>query len=174
MNFRSMELGSEKLRTDIVLSDKETHKMMTDKVRMIYLQLPCFTKTEEECTTLFDCFIYTLKNMEILDRMPFMARNAVFRKLAEIADVNTLTQEEHAKYDSSIKVLRDNIVVYEAALREGEIKGEAKGRAEERLRSEKAIKEERLRSAKTMKEDGLPIDVIAKYTGLSQEDITHL
>ena len=27
-----------------------------------------------------DYFIYTLKNMEILDRMPFMAKNAVFRK----------------------------------------------------------------------------------------------
>ena len=65
--------------------------------------------------------------MEILDRMPFMAKNAVFRKLAEIADVNTLTQEEHAKYDSSIKVLRDNIAVYQGAIREGEIKGEIKG-----------------------------------------------
>lgn len=59
--------------------------------------------------------------MEILDRMPFMAKNAVFKKLAEIADVNTLTQEEHEKYDSSIKVLRDNIVVYEGAKREGKI-----------------------------------------------------
>ena len=136
MNFKSLELKSDKLRTDIVLSDKETHHVLTDKVRMIYLQLPYFTKTEEECDTLFDCFIYTLKNMEILDRMPFMAKNAVFKKLAEIADVNTLTQEEHEKYDSSIKVLRDNIVVYEGAIREGEMKGEArgiqKGRAEGR------------------------------------------
>ena len=126
MNFMSAELSSDKLRTDIVLSDKETHRMLTGKVRMIYLQLPCFTKSEEECNTLFDCFIYTLKNMEILDRMPFMAKNAVFRKLAEIADVNTLTQEEHAKYDSSIKVLRDNIAVYQGAIREGEVKGEVK------------------------------------------------
>lgn len=136
MNFKSLELKSDKLRTDIVLSDKETHHVLTDKIRMIYLQLPYFTKTEEECDTLFDCFIYTLKNMEILDRMPFMAKNAVFKKLAEIADVNTLTQEEHEKYDSSIKVLRDNIVVYEGAIREGEMKGEArgiqKGRAEGR------------------------------------------
>ena len=58
--------------------------------------------------------------MEILDRVPFMAKNAVFKKLAEIADVNTLTQEEHAKYDSSIKVLRDNIAVYQGALQKGD------------------------------------------------------
>lgn len=41
-------------------------------------------------------------------------------------------------------------------------------------RSEKAMAEERLRNAKAMKDDGLPIETIAKYTGLSQEDITSL
>lgn len=70
------------------------------------------------------------KNMEILDRMPFLAKNAVFKKLAEIADVNTLTQEEHAKYDSSIKVLRDNIVVYEGAMQKGREEGRAEAKTE--------------------------------------------
>lgn len=163
MNFRSMELDSNKLRTDIVLSDKDTHRMLTDKVRMIYLQLPCFTKTEEECNTLFDCFIYTLKNMEILDRMPFMAKNAVFKKLAEIADVNTLTQEEHAKYDSSIKVLRDNIAVYQGAMREGFEKGIEKGEIT------KAID-----IARSLKQMGLDKSDIAKATGLSLEEIAAL
>lgn len=50
---------------------------------------------------------------------------------------------------------------------EGYAEGIAKGRAE-------GITEERQRSAKAMKEDGLPVDIIAKYTGLSQEDITNL
>ena len=49
-----------------------------------------------------------------------MARNAVFKKLEEIADVNTLTQEEYEKYDSSIKLLRDNIAVYQGIIRERE------------------------------------------------------
>jgi len=123
MNFKSLELNSEKLRTDVVLSDKDTHRQFTDRVRMVYLQLPYFTKEEHECETLFDCFIYTLKNMEILDRMPFIARNAVFERLAQIADVNTLTQEEHAKYDASIKLLRDNIVTHMAARNEGRAEG---------------------------------------------------
>ena len=168
MNFRSSELGSDKLRTDIVLSDKETHKMLTDKVRMIYLQLPCFTKTEEECATLFDCFIYTLKNMEILDRMPFMARNAVFRKLAEIADVNMLTQEEHEKYDSSIKVLRDNIAVYQGAIREGEMRGEARGEARG-LKIGRA--EEKLSIARSLKQMGMSVSDISMATGLTLEEI---
>ena len=64
--------------------------------------------------------------------MPFLSQNEVFRKLAEIADVNTLTAEEHEKYDSSIKLLRDNIAVYQGAIREGMEKGMAKGREEGR------------------------------------------
>ena len=164
MNFCSLELGSDKLRTDIVLSDKETHRMLTGKVRMIYLQLPCFTKTEEECDTLFDCFIYTLKNMEVLDRMPFMAKNAVFKKLAEIADVNTLTKEEHDKYDSSIKVLRDNIVVYQGAIQKGRAEGRAEGREEGRL-------EEKLANARSLKQNGVPIEIIAKSLGLSIAEV---
>ena len=171
MNFRSSELGSDKLRTDIVLSDKETHKMLTNKVRMIYLQLPYFTKTEEECTTLFDCFIYTLKNMDILDRMPFMAKNAVFRKLAEIADVNTLTQEEHEKYDSSIKVLRDNIVVYQAAIREGIEKGKTEGRAEGRAEGQE---EGMQKAAKMMLASGMSLEQVSEILHMDSQKLKEL
>ena len=171
MNFKSMELDNDKLRTDIVLSDKETHKMFTNKVRMIYLQLPCFTKSEAECNTLFDCFIYTLKNMEILDRMPFMAKNAVFKKLAEIADVNTLTQEEHEKYDSSIKVLRDNIAVYQGAIREGEMKG-----MEEGIKTglAKGRQEGRIETIKMLLASGMPIEQIATALNVDIEELKAL
>lgn len=97
--------------------------------------------------------------MEILDRMPFMAKNAVFKKLAEIADVNTLTQEEHEKYDSSIKVLRDNIAVYQGAIQ--------KGREEGELAKAIAI-------ARSLKQMGMADSDISKATGLPAEDIlTH-
>ena len=130
MNFRSRELSRECFRTDVMLMDRETGEVVSEKVRMIYLQLPCFQKREEECETMFDRMMYTLKNMEILEKIPFLSQNEVFRKLAEIADVNTLTAEEHEKYDSSIKLLRDNIAVYQGAVREGMAKGREEGREE--------------------------------------------
>lgn len=166
-----------------ILSDKETHCRLTDKVRMIYLQMPYFTKKEDECDTLFDCFIYTLKNMEILDRMPFLAKNAVFKKLAQIADVNSLTKEEHDKYDASIKVMRDNIVTHMAAemkgrkeghkegLEEGLAKGLAKGLTKGR---EEGRKEQSLQIARNMKAMGVPEDVISKATGLTEEEIMNI
>ena len=34
--------------------------------------------------------------MSTLERMPFLAQNAVFRRLAEISDLNTLSKDEQA------------------------------------------------------------------------------
>ena len=38
-----------KLRTDIVLADRDTHELFTDKMRYIFIELPSFTKEEDEC-----------------------------------------------------------------------------------------------------------------------------
>lgn len=46
----------------------------------------------------------------------------------------------------------------------------AKGRAEERVESEKALK----KMVKQMKADGVAIEVISKYTGLSPQEIEKL
>ena len=89
--------------------------------------------------------------MSTLERMPFMARNAVFQKLAEIADITALSKEDCEKYDESIKVMRDNIAAYKGAIIEGKIE-----------------------IAKNMLMENEPIDKIARYTGLAKEDILKL
>jgi predicted transposase YdaD len=77
-------------------------------------------------------------------------------------------------------------VVKEEALNEGLSKGlsigEKKGRAEglsmgreeERLASAQRMKEERLANAKRMKADGVEPALIARYTGLSVDEIKRL
>ncbi|MBO7596810.1 MAG: PD-(D/E)XK nuclease family transposase [Bacteroidales bacterium] len=47
------------------LLNTKTHKPVSDKVKLIYLQLPCFTKEENECRTDFERWISICKNMEI-------------------------------------------------------------------------------------------------------------
>jgi hypothetical protein len=93
MNFR---LGDSpgKLHTDIVLSDRDTHEVFSDKLRFIFIELPAFifielpnfNKEEDECNTDFERWIYVLKNMKTLNRLPFKARKAVFEKLEKIID----------------------------------------------------------------------------------------
>ena len=53
---------------------------------MLY-ELPWFTKEADDCETDFERWLYLLKHMDTLDRMPFKAQKAVFDKLLEVADV---------------------------------------------------------------------------------------
>ena len=162
LNFRLMDLPS-KLRTDIVLADRDTHELFTDKMRYIFLELPSFKKEESECETDFERWIYVLKNMETLQRLPFKARNAVFKKLEEIVDIASMSKEDRMRYDESIKVYRDQLAVMEFERNKGLAEGRAEGRAEE--------KESVARNLKRM---GMDVETIVKATGLDPDVIESL
>ena len=182
LNFSLTDLPH-KLRTDIVLADRDTHELFTDKMRYIFIELPSFTKEEDECENDFERWIYVLKNMEKLQRLPFKARKAVFEKLEQIVDIAAMSKEDRMKYDESIKVYRDQLVTMEYERQkgkaegfaegkaEGEATGFAKGKAEGREEGKEA---ERLRNARGMKAAGIAPDLIAQITGLPLETVEGL
>lgn len=55
-----------------------------------------------ECETGFEKWIYVLKYMEVLERLPFTAQKKIFDHLAKLADIRCLSSEEQEKYDESI------------------------------------------------------------------------
>ena len=95
--------------------------------------------------------------------MPWMAQDAVFKKLSEIAEVGSLDREERLRYDESLRHYRDTIVVMEGQFMEGERKGLEKGRAEGIL----AV-------ARKMKAKGMSDEEISEMTGLPLSDIQNL
>ena len=62
----------------------------------------------------------------MFEQMPFSEKYPVFRKLAEIGDLRTLSREELELYDEDIKNMRD---IY-ATRKFDEKRGMAKGKAE--------------------------------------------
>ncbi len=147
-----------RLRIDVRLTDNEG-KLFSDKMRLIYLQMPCFTKEADECVNHFEHWIFILKNMEILERMPWAAQNAVFQRLAEVAEVSKLSKEDRLEYDRALKRYRDTYNAMTGAEQKGRAEGER----------DKAIE-----SARMMKADGMSAELIAKYTGLDIEAINGL
>ena len=170
MNFY---LGTDKgrFRKDIILADKETHELFIDKMRFIFLELPSFIKEEEECANDFERWIYVLKNMETLKRMPFKAQKSVFDELEKIVDISALSKEDRMKYDKSIKIYRDNLAIASGQRKLGQKEGFEKG-------LEKGLekgKEETLRQiALNMKSMGIPSEQIMQATGLSLDEINSL
>ncbi len=133
--------------------------LFSDKMRLVYLQMPRFTKTVDECDTLFDKLIYVLKNMDVLKRMPWLAQEAVFQKIASVADVASLSKQERLAYDESLRRYRDTVAVLEGQYLEGMEKGMEKGKAE---------------AAYRMKTKGYPFEDIADITGLTVDQIAAL
>ena len=158
LNFRLSDLP-QKLRTDIVLCDRDTHELFTDKMRYIFLELPLFDKEESECETDFERWIYVLKNMETLQRLPFKARNAVFQKLEQIVDIAALSKEDRMKYDESIKVYRDKLAIMAFERQKGQAEGRAEGKLE---------------VARNLKQMGMATEVIAQATGLAPDVVGQL
>lgn len=158
INFHMDGLGDE-FRTDVVLYNLQKKEVFSDKERFIFLQLPNFRKEADECDNDFERWIYVLKNMDILDRMPWAAKDSVFHKLAEIAEVSNMSKEERIKYDSALRHYRDTISVLQGA----EDKGWAKG-----------AEETNIKNALTMKRLGISRDIIMQVTELSSERIDSL
>ena len=109
--------------------------------------------------------------MEIVEQFPCEALDKIFKKLAEYADSKTLTKEEQEKYDNSMMVMWDNYAVYKHAVEKGFKKGMEKGMEKGIEKGEKKRNKE---IALNLLAYNTPIDVIAKSTGLSIEEIKKL
>ena len=154
LNFSPLDFKKQ-FRTDVVLAEKGTVEQFSDKLRMIFLQLPLFDKEADECENQVERWIYLLKNMETLNRLPWAAQSAVFRKLESIADVGAMTRDERLKYDEALKKYRDTISVFEGVRMEGRAEGI-------------------LSTAKNLKAMGLSDADIKKATGLTDEDLMNI
>ena len=167
MNFMPKEHEVTKFRTDVALREKSSDSMFSDKLRFLYLSLPFFAKSEEECETGFEKWIYVLKYMEVLERLPFTAQKKIFDHLAKLPDVRFLSSEEREKYDESIKAVDDYYGVlmsyYMNGIDEGVAKGEARGSHHKSLEI-----------AKKMMAKGMDENTIMEITGLTQEEIRKL
>ena len=127
---------------------------------------PFFDKKAEECESDFDKWIYVLKHMEALERMPFTAQK-IFKRLAELADSRCLSQEEQEKYDESLKAADDYYGVlmsyYMNGIDEGVAKGEVRGSYHKSLDI-----------AKKMLLKGMDDDSIMELTGLTYDQLHQL
>lgn len=154
INFHMDGLGDE-FRTDVVLYNMQKKEIFSDKERFIFLQLPKFKKEADECDNDFERWIFVLKNMEVLDRMPWAAKDSVFRKLAEIAEVSNMSKQDRIKYDSALRHYRDTISVLQGA-------------------EDKGVMKANIKNAKSMKALGISKQIIHQVTGLSIDEIDSL
>ena len=141
---------------------------------------PCDSRKDaDECENQVERWIYLLKNMETLNRLPWAAQSAVFKKLESIADVGGMTRAERLQYDEALKTYRDASSVFEGVRLKGIMEGQKKGRKEGRKEGMemgvlKGQKDEKIANARKMKVYGLALEMIADITGLTIDEVRDL
>ena len=161
--FLDFAFGDKKKDETVVshvqLMDTKKKQVFYDKLTFIYLQIPNFTKTEEELQDHFDMWLYIFKNLQKLHDRPKRLQERVFERLFSVAEIAKFTLIEADEYEESLMVYRDLKNSIDTAREDGKFEGA----------SDKAIM-----VAKTMQKNGETDEKIALYTGLSLQEVKAL
>ena len=164
---------------DVGLLDKQTKRVFNDKLTFKYVEIAKFDKPLDRLRTVYDKWLYALKNLPRLTDRPKELRDRVFDRLFEEAEIARFSTQELKEYEDSLKAYRDIKNSLDTAMEQGFEKGREVGReaglAEGRVEGRaEGITSQRLDTARSMLADGLPLEKIMRYTGLSKEEIGKL
>ncbi len=155
LDFEFDESEKDKYRHDVMLTEQGTKKVFYDKLHYIYLEMPKFEKTEKELETRFDKWMYVLKNLAKLERIPSSLKEEIFLKLFEIAEISRLQPDEYKQYEASINAYRDVLNVQNTAYEKGKMS-------------------EKMEVVITGFKEGLPIEILEKLTGFTEQEIKEI
>jgi predicted transposase/invertase (TIGR01784 family) len=157
--FRDDDYSQDCYHHEVKLIDTQSKKVFFDKLTYIYLEMPKFNKTEDQLETMFDKWLFVLRNLSRLFERPKALQEKVFTKLFEQAEIARFSPEERRGYEDSVKVYRD----INNAINTAKAEARAEGKAEANMDN-----------ARKMKADGMSAELISKYTSLSIDEIENL
>ena len=172
----------EQIRHHVQLCDTATHKVFYDKLEFIYVEIAKFDKSLEELETLYDKWLYVLKNLSKLDNRPKELRDRVFDRLFEESEIAKFTPLELREYEDSKKAYRDIKNSIDTAKREGIEEGMEKGikkGIKQGIKQgieigQKQEHERLLNTARALFASGMSLEQVKQFTGLNDEEINQI
>ena len=173
--FPNNEYPADSYVHEVKLKDTGDDHIFYDKLTFVYLEMPKFNKCEDELETMFDKWMFALRNLSRLLERPKALQERIFKRLFDQAEIAQFTPEERREYAESVKDYWDYYSTMQTAHKKGLAEGLAEGKAEGLAEGEaKGRAEEKKENARRMKADGMAADLIAKYTGLTVDEIESL
>ena len=167
LNFTFDDTDNVNFHHEVKLVDLQTQQVFYDKLTFIYLEMPKFNKTEQELETMFDKWMFVLRNLSNLLERPAALQERIFKRLFEAAEIAKFDRHELYEYEESLKNFRDMYSVITTA----EKKGRAEGLMEGIMQgaNQKAVE-----IARNLKSAGLRDNEISRLTGLDEDAIARL
>src|SRR5690554_21588 len=186
---------------DICLMDRNTQEIFYEHFGFIYIELINFEKSEDELESDLDRWLFVLRNMSRLERLPLFFRKPIFEKLFHIAAYSKLNKEERQMYDRSLRdkwdaqSIRESNEYYlkkavedglkegmekgmeqgmEQGMKQGMKQGMEQGMEKARLEAESKRLEEVRAAVLRMLAKGLDKDLVADVLGLAISEVEKL
>jgi predicted transposase/invertase (TIGR01784 family) len=153
------------------LLNLETKKQDIEELEFSFIELPKFSKKEAELESILEKWIYFIKHASDLEVIPESADIEPLREAYKIANTHSWSKEELDLYNYWSMKDQDERGAMAFAVKKAAAEGHAEGHVEGHAEGKK---EKAIEAAKKMLADGLTVEVIAKYTGLSLEEIATL
>lgn len=152
---------------EVKLMEVDTKEVFYDKLTYVYVEIPKFDKTESELVTMYDKWMYVLKNLSRLMERPAALQERVFTRLFEQAEISKFNPTELKLYEDSVNAYRDIVNAIKTAEKKKYAEGKEEGLAEGRT-------EWRIEIARKLREINMQTNEIAIITKLSIEEIEKL
>jgi len=151
-----------------IVNIKNTNKQIKG-MEFLLIELPKFKPQNRAEKKLFELWLRFLTEInEDTEEVPAeLLENDIIREAIHCMEKAAFTKEQLLAYDQR----RIDLLAAKSDLKEERIKGKAEGLAEGEA---KGKAEEKIAIAKEMLADGMPIDKIAKFTGLTTAEIKAL
>lgn len=193
--FQDGIADSDHYHHQVQLVELRTKEVLYDKLTFIYLEMPKFNKTEAELETIFDKWMFVLRNLSNLQERPLALQECVFNRLFQAAEIAAFNPQQRSEYWDSLKSYRDWKNVLDTNMKKSYVKGREEGREEglakgreeglakgreegreeglsEGMEKGEVIKAEKI--ARKMKEMGFSMEEIQQATGLTMEQLDNL
>lgn len=142
---------------------------------LLEVLIPKFNKKESELETMYDKWMYVLKNLSALMERPAALQERIFTRLFEQAEIAKFNPEELMQYEDSVNAYRDIFNAINTAKKDSFAEGKAEGRElgkAEGIELGKKLRD--IEIARNLLLKGLSVNDIAETTGLSQDDVATL
>ena len=165
LDFELYEIGesTKTIRHFSIREDDGNNDQFTDSIHYVTVELPKFRKDPSALKTLQDFMLFAIKNSGTMKEIPKEFYGKGFDKFFEMCSFASMSEDMQMKYVRRMMAEWDREGQLATAIMDGEERGEARGRAEERA----AI-------AQKMKAMGMEPDVISRLSGLTLDQIAQL
>ena len=152
--------------------ESRTGELAPDTILCIFAELGRFGKSAAECADDRDALFWLFRHSGVMDSLPEELRHSRLAEgVTDACELAGFPADKKTLYEKDMITELDMVLRNDYARKEGEAIGEARGRAEGEARGKA---EEQSAIARRMLEEKLPIDVVVKCSGLSEDEVRKL